>query len=100
MKNQPVFVSRFVRPSLVRKFVKSIVSWCILSFASVGSAYAADDCKKVDADSTIAALIGDNEENKVLKVEESKDSKGCTVLMVRILIDGTVKVITIPEAGG
>ena len=66
----------------------------------MGSAYAADDCKKVDADSTIAALIGDNEENKVLKVEESKDSKGCTVLMVRILIDGTVKVITIPEAGG
>lgn len=81
----------------MRNSVRKILTGCILCVAAVGSAYGAEDCQQFDADSTIAGLVGDNPDNKVLKVEESKDSKGCTVLKVRILIDGTVKVVTIPE---
>ena len=54
----------------------------------------------MDKEGTVAALMEKHEGSKVLKVEEKRDSKGCTELKVRILIDGTVKAITIANKSG
>ena len=89
---------------VVKNSVKSMAT-CLL-FASttfgsvVNSVHAAEDCKEMDQEVVIAKLVGEHEGGKVLKVEESVDEKGCVELIVRILIDGTVKAITIPNETG
>jgi len=84
----------------VKKPVKIVALSCILCSVAVGNACHADGCKEIDTEQTIADLVKQNEGSKVLKVEESTDDKGCVVLEVKILVDGTVKVITIPNETG
>ena len=54
----------------------------------------------MDPEVVIADLVMEHEGSKVLKVEESVDDMGCVELKIRILIDGTVKAITIPNTTG
>ncbi len=79
---------------------KTIPLWCLLCATAIGGVCAADDCKELDAEGSIAALVVEHEGGKVLKVEETLDAQGCVELQIRILIDGTVKAITIPNATG
>ncbi len=67
----------------------------LLAGITVGTASLANDCKTINRDSAIAKLVSEHEGSKVLKVEEALDTKGCTELKVRILIDGTIKAVTI-----
>jgi len=59
----------------------------------------ADDCEQMDPESRIAQLL-ESGGGKVLKVEETLDSQGCVELQIRILIDGTVKAVTIKNQSG
>ena len=69
----------------------------MLAGFAIGGVCNASDCKKLDPESAVARLVTENAGGKVLKVEETTDSKGCVALKVRILIDGTIKAITIPN---
>jgi len=85
----------------VKNFARSVAA-CILlvgtSFSSL--THAEESCKEMDQEDIIAELVTEHEGGKVLKVEESVDAEGCVELIVRILIDGTVKAITIPNETG
>ncbi len=73
----------------------------VTAFGGVlSSTAAAKDCKKMDQEVAIANIVTEHAGGKVLKVEESVDAKGCVQLRVRILIDGTIKAITIPNETG
>lgn len=88
----------------MKNSAKSIATCLLLAgavFSSAsGSVSAAENCKPMDPEVVIAELVIEHEGGKVLKVEESVDEKGCVELKVRILIDGTIKAITIPNETG
>ena len=84
-----------MRNSAIKIAVACAISTCV----AIGTSPAAE-CKVMDKEGTVAALMEKHEGSKVLKVEEKRDSKGCTELKVRILIDGTVKAITIANKSG
>jgi len=85
----------------VKYSAKSIAACILLAGTSFGSvSHTAEDCKEMDQEEVIAKIVIEHEGGKVLKVEESVDAKGCVELIVRILIDGTVKAITIPNKTG
>lgn len=66
---------------------------------TISGVAAASDCKTVNPESAVAKVVLEHG-GVVLKVEETADSKGCVELKVRILIDGTIKAITIPNTAG
>lgn len=78
----------------------TITTSLLLAGAAIGGVCAADDCQPVNPEAVIADLVIENEGGKVLKVEETIDAQGCVELKVRILIDGTIKAITIPNETG
>lgn len=80
--------------------VKILALTCALCTSAYGVVCNADDCEDLNTELTIAALVQDNAGSKVLKVEETLDKQGCLELKVRILINGTVKAITIPNGTG
>jgi len=88
----------------VKNSAKSIATCMLVAGTAFSSAFsdasAAEDCKTMDPEVVIADLVIEHEGSKVLKVEESVDDMGCVELKVRILIDGTVKAITIPNTTG
>lgn len=84
----------------MKNSAKSVATCFLLAGSSFGNVCNAEDCKTLDQEVVIARLVTEHEGGKVLKVEESIDAKGCVELKVRILIDGTVKAITIPNATG
>ncbi len=73
---------------------------CMLGATMIISTSAAADCKTLDSQQSVAALQAQHEGSKVLKVEKAADAQGCDQLLVKILIDGTVQVITIPNSTG
>ena len=73
-------------------YSKITIASLLLAFSSVA---AASDCKKLNPESAVAKVVSEHG-GKVLKVEETADSKGCKALKIRILVDGTIKAITIP----
>jgi len=83
--------------------VKTKLNLILLGSALCASAYAsvcnAADCENIDPESRIAELLEETE-GKVLKVEETIDPQGCVELQIRILIDGTVKAVTIKNQSG
>ena len=85
---------------VVKNSAKSLATGFLLAGTAFGSVCAANDCKTIDREEAIAGLVAQHEGSKVLKVEESLDPQGCVELKVRILIDGTVKAITIPNETG
>jgi len=59
-------------------------------------AVAADTaCKPVDLEKLIAKILSENDGGVVLKVDDQTDDHGCRQLLIRILVDGTVKAITV-----
>ncbi len=84
----------------MRISTRTIAVFCVLSATAIGGVCTADDCTEIDSDGTIADLLLENEGGKVLKVEETIDAQGCIELKVRILVNGTVKAITIPNETG
>lgn len=80
--------------------VKILAFACVLCTSAYGVVCNADDCEDPNTELTIAGLIKENSGSKVLKVEEALDEQGCIELRVRILINGTVKAITIPNGTG
>ena len=79
--------------------LKFVVACALCTCATIGVSPAAE-CKVMDTEAILAKLMKKHEGSKVLKVEEKLDSKGCTELKVRILIDGTVKAITVANKSG
>lgn len=63
------------------------------------SSAAAANCKPIDRDATINQILSSNPGSKVLKVAEHTDNDGCEILKIRILVDGTVKAITVDAKG-
>ena len=88
----------------MKNSAKFIATCMLVAGAAFSTAFntvsAAEDCKAMDPKVVIADLVMEHEGSKVLKVEESVDDMGCVELKVRILIDGTVKAITIPNTTG
>lgn len=84
----------------MKNTTKSIAVSCLLAGAAVGGVCSADDCETIEPEVIIAQLVDEHEGGKVLKVEETVDAQGCVELKVRILIDGTIKAITLPNSTG
>lgn len=84
----------------MKNTTRSIAVSCLLAGAAIGGVCAADDCETIEPEIVIAQLVDEHEGGKVLKVEETIDEQGCVELKVRILIDGTIKAITIPNSTG
>ena len=84
----------------MNKRIKIVALSSIFCSVAFGNICHAKDCKEINADQAVANLAKEHEGSKVLKVEESTDDKGCAELKIRILIDGTVKAITIPNETG
>lgn len=80
--------------------IKTTAASLLIAGSAIGGVCAANDCETLDPESAVANLITENNGGKVLKVEESIDAQGCIELKVRILIDGTIKAITIPNETG
>lgn len=80
--------------------IRTTVASVVLASAAYGGVCAANDCKPMDPESAVAKLVSQHAGGKVLKVEEKIDAKGCAELKVRILIDGTIKAITIANGTG
>jgi len=84
----------------VKKSLKPILLCCALSTATIANVCHANDCKEINTEDALADLVEQNNGGKVLKVEEAIDEQGCTMLKVRILVDGTIKAVTIPTETG
>ncbi len=80
--------------------IRTTVASLLLAGAAFSGVCAANDCKPMDPESAVANLVSQHTGGKVLKVEETINAKGCAELKVRILIDGTIKAITIPNGTG
>ncbi len=72
----------------------------LFASAAISSVSATGNCKTLDPESAVAMLVTEHAGGKVLKVEEAADANGCKELKIRILIDGTIKAITIPNKTG
>jgi len=57
------------------------------------------ECQPVDREKSISRVLEEHPGGKVLKIAEQTDEDGCARLEIRILIDGTVKAITVNEKG-
>ena len=82
------------------KSIRIIATCFLFAATSTANVSAADDCVSLDREAEIAKVLGQHAESKVLKVEESKDARGCTQFIIRILVDGTVQAITVPNRTG
>lgn len=96
------FAGLYGRPGdlQVRNSISTLAAGMLLAGVVTTTAYGAEDCKSIDPEQAIADLVLDKEGGKVLKVEESENAHGCIELKVRILIDGTIQAITIPNETG
>lgn len=70
----------------------------LLAFATTGAVLTAD-CHPIDREKSISGILERNPGGKVLKIAEHNDENGCAMLKIRILVDGTVKVVTVLPKG-
>ncbi len=75
--------------------------WFLLALpgTSVTPVQAANKCAAIDREQSIQSVMAGNPGAKILKVIERENNNGCKVLVIRILIDGTVKAIKIKGKG-
>lgn len=83
-----------MRFSLVKLWQLAVFS--ILTLITAGTGIAAN-CPSVDKEKSIARLLEQHPGGKVLKIAEHTNEDGCMELQIRILVDGTVKAITIKD---
>lgn len=72
--------------------------FAVLTFAAAGTGITAK-CQPVDREKSITRVLERNPGSKVLKVMEGKGEDGCAMLKIRILVDGTVKAVTVNPKG-
>jgi len=73
-----------------------LLYFCVaLGMSAVSSTSIANDCKPVNREQSIQKILSENNGSKVLKVVEKYDDRGCPQLVIRILVDGTVKAIKV-----
>ena len=70
----------------------------ILVLTAAGTGLTAK-CEPIDREKSISKILDSNPGSKVLKVAEQTDEDGCAMLKIRILVDGTVKAVTVNSKG-
>lgn len=70
----------------------------LLSFAAVSTGMTAK-CEPIDREKSISRILERNPGGKVLKIAEHTGKDGCARLKIRILVDGTVKAVTVKPKG-
>ncbi len=69
-----------------------------LTLAAAGTGMTAK-CQPIDREKSISNILERNPGSKVLKIAEHTDDAGCAMLKIRILVDGTVKAVTVNPKG-
>ncbi len=66
-----------------------------LAAATLSGSPAALACQAPDKDAAIARVLAEHPGGKILKVEQKSDAKNCVNLKIRVLVNGTVKLVVI-----
>lgn len=80
------------------KILWRFVLVALLALTAAGAGMTAK-CQPIDREKSISKILDSNPGSKVLKVAEQTDEDGCAMLKIRILVDGTVKAVTVNSKG-
>ena len=70
----------------------------LLTLTTAGTGVTAN-CQPIDREKSISRVLERNPGGNVLKIAEHLGEDGCARLRIRILVDGTVKAVTVNSTG-